>query len=112
MTTADMLRAEGRAEGRAEVLLEMLVEMLTFKFGPLPDSVTRTIHGTPTDQVRAWTIRAVTAETPDQVFADVQRLAAEDVSGGPAKAQRPVASGQSRPRSRRPVADIISEQRD
>jgi prevent-host-death family protein len=41
----------------------------------------------------------------------LQRLAAEGVIGRPAAAQRPVASGRSRPRPRRPVADIVSEQR-
>lgn len=41
----------------------------------------------------------------------LQRLAAEGVIGRPATAQRPVASGRDRPRSRRPVADIVSEQR-
>lgn len=37
VTTAEMLRAEGRTEGRAEAL----VEMLTVKFGPLPDGCPR-----------------------------------------------------------------------
>jgi hypothetical protein len=46
-----------------------------------------------------------------RVFADVQRLAAEGVIGRPAAAQRPLASGQSRPRPRRPVADVVPEQR-
>ena len=41
----------------------------------------------------------------------LQRLAAEGVIGRPAAAQRPVAAGRPRPRPRRPVADIVSEQR-
>jgi prevent-host-death family protein len=41
----------------------------------------------------------------------LQRLAAEGVIGRPAAAQRPVAAERSRPRPRRPVADIVSEQR-
>jgi prevent-host-death family protein len=41
----------------------------------------------------------------------LQRLAAEGVIGRPAAAQRPAASGHARPRPRRPVADIVSEQR-
>jgi hypothetical protein len=77
MTTADMLRAEGEARGEARGEAKSLVLMLTVKFGPLPDSVTRTVHGASSDQVQAWTIRAVTAETLDQVFA----LAAECGSG-------------------------------
>lgn len=41
----------------------------------------------------------------------LQRLAAEGVIGRPAAAQRPAASGRSRPRPARPVSDIVSEQR-
>jgi hypothetical protein len=60
VTTAEMLRAEGRAEA--------LVEMLTVKFGPLPESVPKTVHAASIDQIKAWAARAVTAETLDQVF--------------------------------------------
>jgi predicted transposase/invertase (TIGR01784 family) len=65
MTTAEMLRTEGRTEGRAEAL----VQVLTVKFGPLPASVSQMVHRASSDQVQAWTARAVTAETLDQVFA-------------------------------------------
>ena len=41
----------------------------------------------------------------------LERLAAEGVIGRPAATRRPTATGRSRPRSRRPVADIVSEQR-
>jgi hypothetical protein len=60
VTTAEMLRAEGGAEA--------LMEMLTVKFGPLPDDVPKTVHAASIDQIKAWTARAVTAETLDQVF--------------------------------------------
>jgi prevent-host-death family protein len=43
--------------------------------------------------------------------AALERLAAEGVIGRPAATGRPRASGRSRPRPRRPVADLISEQR-
>jgi prevent-host-death family protein len=43
--------------------------------------------------------------------ATLERLAAEGVIGRPVAAGRPRASGRSRPRSRRPLADIVSEQR-
>lgn len=62
MTTAEMLRTEGEARGEA------LVEMLTVKFGPLPESVPRTVHSASIDQVKARAARAVAAETLDQVF--------------------------------------------
>lgn len=41
----------------------------------------------------------------------LQRLAAEGVIGRDVSAKRPVASGQARPRPRRPVSDIVSDQR-
>jgi len=41
----------------------------------------------------------------------LERLAAEGVIGMPESAQRPPASGHSRPRSRRSVAKLVSEQR-
>jgi prevent-host-death family protein len=44
--------------------------------------------------------------------ATIERLTAEGVIGRPERAARPVAAGQTRPRSRRPVADLVSEQRD
>jgi predicted transposase YdaD len=76
VTTAEMLRAEGEARGRAEgeahgraaERAEALVEVLTAKFGPLPDSVPTTVRAASIDQMRAWTARAVTAETLDEVF--------------------------------------------
>jgi prevent-host-death family protein len=42
----------------------------------------------------------------------IERLTADGVIGRSDLAQRPVASGRPRPRSRRPVADLVSEQRD
>ena len=60
VTTAQMLRTEGRAEA--------LVQVLTVKFGPLPESVSQTVLGASSDQIQGWTARAVTAATLDQVF--------------------------------------------
>jgi len=42
----------------------------------------------------------------------IERLSNEGVIGRPDLAQRPVASGRRRPRPRRPVADLVREQRD
>jgi hypothetical protein len=64
VTTAEMLRAEGEARGRAEAL----AEVLTVKFGPLPESVTKTVRAASIDQMRSWMARALTAETLDEVF--------------------------------------------
>ena len=41
----------------------------------------------------------------------LERLTAEGVIGRPARADRPAVAGRPRPRPRRPVAEIISEQR-
>ena len=41
----------------------------------------------------------------------IERLTAEGVIARPRQSVRPVASGRARPRPRRPVADIVSEQR-
>jgi prevent-host-death family protein len=41
----------------------------------------------------------------------LERLTAEGVIAQPERAQRPTASGRRRPRARRSVAEIVSEQR-
>jgi Putative transposase, YhgA-like len=73
MTTADMLRAEGRAEGeakgRAEGRAETLTQLLTQKFGPLPDSAVAKLHAASTEQLEGWTGRVLSATTLDEVFA-------------------------------------------
>lgn len=43
--------------------------------------------------------------------ATLERLTADGVIGRPATGQRPRASGRARPRARRPLADIVSDQR-
>lgn len=45
------------------------------------------------------------------VEAKLQRLLAAGVIGPSSTDTRPVASGQTRPRPRRPVSDLLSEQR-
>ena len=80
MTTAEMLRAEGKAEGeaigeargeargKARGLAEALVQVLTVKFGTPPEEVSEKVRGASSGQVREWTARAVTAEKLDEVF--------------------------------------------
>jgi len=43
--------------------------------------------------------------------AAIERLTADGVIARPRQPVRPVAAGRARPRPRRPVADIVSEQR-
>jgi hypothetical protein len=64
MTTAEMLRAEGRAEGGADIL----EEQLTHKFGPLSRATLDTVHGATTEQLKRWATRVLTATTLDEVF--------------------------------------------
>jgi Domain of unknown function (DUF4351) len=80
VTTADMLRAEGRAQGhangRAEGLAEgvgkgtarTLVRLLTRKFGTVPDGMRERIDAAPLEQLEAWSDRVLDAETLDEVF--------------------------------------------
>lgn len=64
MTTAEMLRTEGRAEGLAEAL----VQVLTIKFGMLPEDLPAKVRAASSRQVQEWTARAITAEKLDEVF--------------------------------------------
>lgn len=68
VTTADMIRAEGKAEGEAKGRAEALVQFMTVKFGPLEPSVLDVVHTASTDQIELWTGRVVTAETVDDVL--------------------------------------------
>ncbi len=68
VTTAEMLRAEGEARWRTEERAEALVDVLSAKFGPLDESVPKKVRAASLAQMRAWTTRAATAKTLDEVF--------------------------------------------
>lgn len=72
MTTADQLRAEGAARGHAEGLAEgraeALTELLTAKFGALPGPIAATIAAANPEELRAWTVRVLTAGQLEDVF--------------------------------------------
>lgn len=76
MTTADVLRAEGRARGQAEGRARgqaegqavLLLRQLTVKFGPLSDSVEAQVHTATGAQLGAWAERVLTAATLDDVW--------------------------------------------
>jgi predicted transposase YdaD len=76
VTTADMLRAEGRAEGeakgraegRAEGAATVLVRQLTRRFGPIPDTVRERIDTATLAQLEAWSDRVLDASTLDDVI--------------------------------------------
>lgn len=73
VTTADMLRAEGKVEGRAEGKVEgradTLAQLLTLKFGTLPDSARTKLRTASTQQLATWTERVLSATTLDEMFA-------------------------------------------
>ncbi|MGA4791423.1 hypothetical protein [Nocardia sp. AB354] len=46
----------------------MLLQQLAFKFGPLPESVTGTVHAARPEEVRKWALRILTADTLAAVF--------------------------------------------
>lgn len=60
MTTAEMLRAEGRAEA--------LVQLLTLKFGSLPPAASHAVHAASSDQLQTWTARVLTADSLEDVL--------------------------------------------
>jgi hypothetical protein len=64
VTTADMLRAEGRAEHAAGVL----VRLLTRKFGAVPNEARDRIGAASMEQLDLWSERVLDAETLDEVF--------------------------------------------
>lgn len=64
MTTAEMLRAEGRVEGLADTL----VRQLTRRFGPLPTATIDLIHAASAEQLQAWLYLVLDATTIDEVL--------------------------------------------
>ena len=60
MTTADMLRAEGR--------VETLMRLLTLKFGALPEGAQARLRAASADQLATWTDRVLTATTLEEIF--------------------------------------------
>ena len=70
MTTADILREEGRIEGRNQVLREWLLRMLNQRFRPLPEDVVTRIDATGPADHDVWFDRAITAPTLADVFGD------------------------------------------
>lgn len=68
MTTAQLLRDEGRAEGRVEGRVETLMEQLTVKFGPLDDSIRGRVHAATTAELQTWAKQVLTATTLDDAL--------------------------------------------
>jgi hypothetical protein len=70
VTTADILRAEGRIQGRSEGQREMLLKQLGKRFGALPaEAVARVSAAGPTE-LEAWFDRLFTAAKLADVLGD------------------------------------------
>jgi hypothetical protein len=63
--------AEGRKEGREEGQKETLIELLGEKFGELADEVRERVRAADGAQLRIWLKRVLTAQTLEQVFAEL-----------------------------------------
>jgi hypothetical protein len=73
MTAADQLiergRERGHAQGREQGQREMLLEMLRGRFGALPEAVVTRVTAAGTADLKAWSMRLLTAPGLDDVFA-------------------------------------------
>ena len=89
MTTAEMIRAEGRAEGFGEGVAEVLAHMLSMNFGPVPENVPeavrktvrQAVHDMSVDQLKVWMARTAAAETLDEIFGWLPAACSEPRSG-------------------------------
>ncbi len=78
VTTADMLRAEGRSEGlregRSEGLREgqraMLLKLLSKRFGALPEDAVARVNAAGPAELDAWFDRLLTAASLAEVLGD------------------------------------------
>ncbi|WP_269499880.1 Rpn family recombination-promoting nuclease/putative transposase [Castellaniella sp. S9] len=61
-------RQQGLQEGHQEGLSSMLESLLSHKFGPLPTRVIERLHSSDTEQIRAWSLNVLDAQTLDEVF--------------------------------------------
>ncbi len=74
VTTADMLRAEGRSEGQREGIRVgqrgMLVKLLRQRFGALSDEAVARIDAAGAAELEAWFDRALTATALAEIFGE------------------------------------------
>jgi hypothetical protein len=70
VTTADILRAEGRTEGRTEGQRAMLVKLLGKRFGALPEEAVARVNAAGPAELDAWFDRGLTATTLAEALSD------------------------------------------
>jgi hypothetical protein len=68
LTTAEMLRREGRAEGRAEGKRGMLILLLRQRFGRIPAATVARIDRAGAAELDVWSGRVLTASSLDDVL--------------------------------------------
>ena len=56
-------RQEGKQEGRQEGEARLLRRLLTLRFGPLPDWAEQHLRQATTDQLEAWALRVLDANS-------------------------------------------------
>ncbi len=65
MTTAEMLREEGRQQAERRVL----TKLLQLRFGDLPDAIIHNIDHAPLDLIERWIERFATQDSLEDIFA-------------------------------------------
>jgi hypothetical protein len=70
VTTADILRAEGRIQGRSQGQREMLVRLLGKRFGALPEDALARVNAAGPAELEAWFDRVLTAAKLTDVLGD------------------------------------------
>ena len=68
VSTADLLRAEGRTEGQLEARRESLTELLEARFGAIKPSHRRAIASASLEQLIAWIRRGAVVPTAAELF--------------------------------------------
>lgn len=63
-------REQGREEGREEALQSMLLGLLRLKFTSVPPAVVARVESADVDHLTRWSMRILTADTLEAVFAD------------------------------------------
>lgn len=65
-----MARKEGLEEGLEQGQVNMLLKLLAHKFNSVPDAVIKRIKSANLEQIEAWSLNFVNAQTIDEVFND------------------------------------------
>ncbi|MFS8069244.1 MAG: hypothetical protein ACMG6S_23025 [Byssovorax sp.] len=70
MTTADMLRAEGRSEGLSKGQRAILLKLLSKRFGALREDTVARVNAAGPAELEPWFDRVLTAASLAEVLGD------------------------------------------